>query len=174
MNAIERKKQEHHAKIRALASQLRVLGLDKDTGDPETDALAEEIYNANTEGDLKDALGFAAYIAEMADSGCADCRGLGAVALTRCKCKGDVTGGVFVHKDCADGVVSTVYDPCDCARRNERKRREAQPVARVTGTGAKANLQILSRSMTPVSGGTSPVKYSSPAPIEISLLDGRV
>lgn len=109
MNAFE--KMEYSARIRAIGSTLRAQRLDEDgvEDDPERDAKADALLATHPESELKDALQFALYLKAMVDPACSTCKGLGAVVL----------------RDRANKGIT--YEPCDCARQNEKKMKAAAP-----------------------------------------------
>jgi hypothetical protein len=117
MNAIERKRQEHAARIRALGSRIRALALDEDidSADPDCEASAAELLKAHNEDDIKEGLGFAAYLAAMADRQCTVCRGRGA------------------HQITVGSPIGIDYEPCDCARENEKRAKAAAPFVQAKG-----------------------------------------
>lgn len=123
MNALEKKRLEYHAKIRELGSRIRVQGLDQEASTPEHDAAAEALMKDNSEEEVNEALGFAGYLATMADPNCVICGGLGAVAKV----------ALVVGSRAAEA-----HEPCSCSREGEERRRAAEravaPTVRVKTT----------------------------------------
>jgi hypothetical protein len=110
MNAIERQKQTHRRNILTLAARIRFQGLDVG-GEvtPEQDAQAAAMVAEHSEADIDEAMALAAVIGKLADPNCtSNCKGKGAAANT-------------------DDPVYPVYVVCECVRRAERDRRDAQP-----------------------------------------------
>ncbi len=137
MNAIDRKREEHHTRIRELGSRIRFQGLDEEGAGPEHDALAETLWSEHAGPDIELGLKIAMALHGLADPACTACSGKGAVQEVRCACGGKVVDGTFVHADPCESGVEVAYDPCDCARRAERRRREALPPVKVVTTKAE-------------------------------------
>lgn len=118
MSTISDRYLAHQAKIRAIGSLLRVEKLDQDLEGPNADAKADALLKEYTVEDVKEGLDFAAYLGSMADPSCSACSGLGAVKT------------------------DTAYDPCDCARKNEKAKRASQPAFVSKNAAREADLDL--------------------------------